>query len=450
MRAVIGVDLAMAALTLLAAALLPVRRSAAARPIAIICLACVAWTAGVLWDELDNGVTRPANAVILAAVSVASAAAFVGARRLTTGPWRIPLALWAAFALEPAMIIVARTEAHAELSSAEFRTTWAFMAHAAYCFALLLGVILTLNARQRDPSRRVRIFVLAAQVLVISIIALEVSGYEETHRVGMIVALFSAWVARRPRDWSTSPVRTDSLLNSIGVFLFVFDDSGHLKDWNGTAERLIRLITGREPSSAMTSFDIIGGPLTFPDGERIDLELMGGRMRTTAHIHQVDPLARPDKREWIVMLRPIQSTVDEGTFPPISGELVGHDPATQTLSRRGSIDLLRQVAESGTAVVRVDVVPTTSAARDDETMFVVARRLETLFPTTRWGRMSTWAFVAEFEPLKAQLAKRVIDQETLVALGLDVTVAVTVWEPAPNESGTDFVHRVTRRRSSTR
>src|SRR5690606_3945834 len=106
-----------------------------------------------------------------------------------------------------------------------------------------------------------------------------------THLLVAVAALFAVWVARHPDDWTTSRARADSLLNSIGVFLFVFDDEGRLRDWNGTADRLVQLITGRRPGRDLTSRDILGGSLDFPDGQRIDLALQGGHMRTVAHVH---------------------------------------------------------------------------------------------------------------------------------------------------------------------
>lgn len=440
---VIGANLAAASIALVAACLLlPVRTSAAARPIAILCLAAALWSAGAAWNYAEPGPNASANACILAAAASAAAAAFVAAQRLVSGRWSIPTLVTIVFFIEPIVIVFVRLVVFPDLTSAEFRRTVPFIVHAAYCFALLLSVILTLNIRQRHPQRRVRIFVLMSQVLVIAIIAMEVSASEQTQFVLVLAALFAVWVARHPEDWSTSRARADSLLNDIGVFLFVFDHLGRLKDWNGPADRLIELITGQRPQGELTAAEILGRPLPFEDGEPIDLNLVGGRMRTSAHIHRVDPTSRTGRSDWVVMLRPVRSSVSTSSFPSISGALAGHDPATQTLNQRETIELLRAATTSRHAAVRVDVLPADAQAREDETMFVVARRLEMMFPSVRWGRLADWAFVAVFRPAQAQQAKLLIDDEAQTALGLDASVATTICVPTPGEDAERFVRRV--------
>ncbi len=438
----IGANLAAASIALVAACLLPLRSSASARPIALLCLAAAFWSIGAAWNISAPGANPTANACILASASSAAAAAFVAARRLVSGRWSIPVPVTIAFFTEPMVIVFIRLVLHPELSSDEFRGTWFFMAHAAYCFGLLLGVILTLNIRQRHPERRVRIFVLVSQVLVISIIALEFAASEQTQFVVVLSALFAVWVARHPDDWSNSRARADSLLNSIGVFLFVFDHLGRLKDWNGNADRLIELITGQRPHRELSAAEILGRPLPFEDGEPIDLNLLGGRMRTSAHIHKVDPTSRSGRTDWVVMLRPVRSSVSQASFPGVSGDLAGHDPATQTLNHRGTIDLLRSAAKAGDAAVRVDVIPSDPRAREDETMFVVARRLETMFPDVRWGRLATWAFVGVFRRDEAESAKRLLDEEAQTALGLAASVTTTVHAAGSTTDPVSFVQRV--------
>ncbi|WP_286928894.1 MULTISPECIES: hypothetical protein [Aeromicrobium] len=438
----IGANLAAASVALVAACfLLSVRASAAARPIAILCIAAAFWSVGAAWTYAEPGSNSGANACILAAAASAAAAAFVASQRLVSGRWSIPTLVTIMFFVEPMVIVFVRLVVYPELSSAEFRRTAPFIAHAAYCFALLLSVILTLNVRQRHPRRRVRIFVLTSQVLVIAIIAMEVSASEQTQFVVVLAALFAVWVARHPDDWSNSRARADSLLNSIGVFLFVFDHLGRLKDWNGNADRLIEL-TGQRPQRDLTATQILGRPLPFEDGQPIDLNLLDGRMRTSAHIHKVDPTSRTSRSDWVVMLRPVRSSVSQSSFPTISGGLAGHDPATQTLNQRETMDLLRAATTSGDAAVRVDVLPADAQAREDETMFVVARRLEMMFPNVRWGRLSAWVFVAMFKPDEADQAKLLIDHEAQTALGLDASVATTICVPTRGEDSERFVLRV--------
>jgi hypothetical protein len=439
---VIGANLAAAALALVAAFLLPGRASTAARPIAILCIAAALWSVGAAWNYAEPGSNSSANACILAAAASAAAAAFVAAQRLVSGRWSIPTLVTIVFFVEPLVIVFLRLVVYPDLSSAEFRRTTPFIVHAAYCFALLLSVILTLNVRQRHPQRRVQIFVLTSQVLVIAIIAMEVSASEQTHFVVVLAALFAVWAARHPDDWSNSRARADSLLNSIGVFLFVFDHLGRLKDWNGVADPLIEMITGQRPQRELTAAQILGRPLPFEDGQPIDLNLRGGRMRTSAHIHKVDPTSRTGRSDWVVMLRPVRSSVSQSSFPSISGALAGHDPATQTLNQRETLDLLRAATTSGHAAVRVDVLPADAQAREDETMFVVARRLEMMFPSVRWGRLSAWVFVAMFKPDEADQAKLLIDDEAQTALGLDASVATTICVPTRGEDSDRFVLRV--------
>lgn len=437
----IGANLAAASIALVAACLLPLRSSASARPIALLCLAAALWAIGAASSAAAPGANPIGNACILAAASSAAASSFVAARRLV-GQGSVPALVTMGFFVEPMIIVLVRLIVHPGLSSAEFRGTWTFMAHAAYCFGLLLGVILTLNVRQRHPERRVRTFVLISQVLVISIIALEVAANEQTHYVVIAAALFAVWVARHPDDWQASRARADSLLNSIGVFLFVFDHLGRLKDWNGNADRLLELMTGQHPNRELTAPQILGRPLPFEDGAPIDLQVLDGRMRTSAHIHKVDPTSRTGRTDWVVMLRPVRSNVSQASFPSISGDLAAHDPGTQTLSHREAVERLRGAAVDGTAAVRVDVLPLDPDAREDETMFVVARRLETMFPTAHWGRLTSWSFVAVFEPDEAELAKRLIDDEAQTALGLDASVSTTVCTPSPDEIPGDFIERV--------
>jgi len=446
---VIATDLVAVGLALCAACLVPVRRrgalrprSVAAVPIITLCLGAALWAGAAAWIGTHPGTNPVANAGILAAAAISAASALVAAHRLVRGRWQIPRLLTAVFIIEPAVIALVRVFVYPELPSAEFRTTWPFILHAAYCFGLLLGVILTLNARQRDPERRVRIFVLISQVLVIAIIALEVAANEQSHLVVVLASLFAAWVARHPDDWATSTARADSLLNSIGVFLFVFDREGLLEDWNGPAGQLIELITDNRPSHGMTAQEIIGRTLPFEDGLQINLQMRGGRMSTSAHIHTVDPASRAERRSWVVMLRPIRSTVDRASFPSVSGELAGHDPATQTLGRRAIIENLRTAVGTHGAVVRVDVIPSQSDAREDEVMFVVARRLELMFPDAVWGRWARWTFVAVFAPDDAWPAKRTIDIETQTALGLAASVTTTVCAAVEDEDPDRFLQRV--------
>ncbi|RZL67197.1 MAG: hypothetical protein EOP29_27985 [Rhodococcus sp. (in: high G+C Gram-positive bacteria)] len=165
-------------------------------------------------------------------------------------------------------------------------------------------------------------------------------------------------------------------------------------------------------------------------------------MRTSAHIHKVDPTSRTSRSDWVVMLRPVRSSVSQSSFPSISGGLAGHDPATQTLNQRETMDLLRAATTRGDAAVRVDVLPADAQAREDETMFVVARRLEMMFPDVQWGRLSAWVFVAVFKPAEADQAKLLIDDQAQTALGLDASVATTICVPTPDEDSERFVLRV--------
>lgn len=442
----IGADLTAAAIALLCAGLAPRRRGSAGPPIIALCLGAAGWSLAAAWAVAYPEAITGANACMLAAAAISAASAYVAARRLTTGAWRVPPALLVVFLAEPVLMVFLRFQRFPDLTSAEFRQTWVFFLHVAYCFILLLSVILTLNARQRDPERRVRIFVLISQVLVISIIALEVAANEQTHFVVVGSAVLAVWVARHPEDWTTSTARADSLLNSIGLFLFVFDAEGRLRDWNGTAGRLIELITGTRPHRDMTSRQLLGQDVPFEDDLQIDLELRGGRMRTSAHIHAVDPTVRAEQRSWVVLLKPVRSSVDQASFPSISGSLAGHDPGTQTLGRRALVDELGEAVSTGRAAVRVDVFPTDPGAREDEVMFVVARRLEMMFPQARWGRLATWTFAAVFDLDAAWPAKYTIDIETRTAVGLAATVETTVCAPTTGEDPARFVLRVDRLR----
>ncbi|HPU13581.1 MAG TPA: PAS domain-containing protein [Aeromicrobium sp.] len=441
----VEVHAAAAAIALIAMLFVPVRKHPPARSIAGFCFSAAVWSAAAAVAEANPGVnsaSTTANTVMLAAASACAACALVSARRLVSGHWRVPLPLLIVMVSEPIAISLVRSQVLAELTSAQFRQTWWFIAHAAYCFALLVAVSLTVNVRQRDPSRRVRTFVFASQVLVISVIALEFSGSEMANLVVVVGAVFTVWIGRHPEDWATSSARGDSLLNSIGVFLFVFDHDGKLQDWNGNANRLLELITGDRPSRGMPAESILGRALPFADGQPIDLAMEGGKIRTSAHIHKVDPLSRTENQSWVVMLRPVRSSVDRESFPAVSGELDGHDPSTQTLGRKATIKLLKDAVPVGNVAVRIDISPTSAEAREDEVMFVIARRLKSLFPDTQWGRLSTWVFVGVFEPAAAVRAKQVIDLEASAAIGLAVTAESTVCTPRASEPAEAFARRV--------
>lgn len=439
---VIEADIATAAIALLAATLVPIRRAPAGPAILVFCLSTAAWAAASAVAIGSPDLAYLANAMILAAAASAAASAFVATQRLLHPHRRLRPWLIALFAVEPTVMVLVRTTVFRDLTSAEFRATSVFIVHALYCFGLLLAVIFSLNARQRDGSPRVRVFVVACQLLVIAVIALEVAATEVTQLLVVVGAVLAVVVARHPEDWTTATARGDRLLDSIGVFLFVFDHDGRLEDWNANASSLIELVTGSRPHRDMTAATILGCPVPFEDGRPIDLEARGGQLHTVGQIHTVDPTARAEDRSWVVMLRPVRTNLSEGSFPQVSGALAGHDPATQVLGRRSTTDQLRSAVGDLAAAVRVDVYPTNPQARDDEVMFVVARRLELMYPHAQWGRLGTWTFVAVFDPDDAWLAKRRIDIETQTALGLAATVSTTVCAAVHGETPERFVHRV--------
>lgn len=427
---------------LLAVFLVPIRGSAAGPPIAVLGLSTATWCAGAAWSIAQPSSTAAPNALILASASVSAAAAFVAARRLVEGRWPVPPALMVLFVVEPIAIALVRVGSYSDATSAQFRTTVPFTLHAIYSFALMVGLIWTLNARQRDSERRVRTFVLVTQVIVITIIALEVSANESAQFVVLLAVLLATRIARHPQDWTTSAARGDRLLDSIGVFLFVFNQRGELEDWNGNASQLIELMLRRRPDRTMTDQQILGRSVPFRDGQPIPLELHGGRIMTTAQVHEVDSQLRVTHRTWVVMLRPVTSSVDKESFPQISRSLAGYDPVTQTLGRRATLDLLRDIAERNTAVVRVDVTPTNPQTRDDEVMFVVARRLESTYPDIVWGRLATWTLVAEFNLQQADATAYAIERELETSAGLSATVTTYVCPVLPDEEADAFVHRV--------
>lgn len=432
-------NLVAAIIALGAAFFVPVRSSSAGPAIVALCLATGTWSLAATGIGGEPGAV---GAVSVASASAAAAAALVVARRLVHGAWRIPPLLFVVFLVEPLLIALTRLTRFAEAPTAEFRASPEFAFHSLYCFGLLAAVLLTLNARQRDPEQRVRIFVVASQAVVISIIASEVAMTPATEILAVVGAVFVVWVARHPEDWAGSASRADRLLNSIGIFLFVFEN-GILRDWNGPGAQLAQLVTGRKVSRGMTARDLLGRDVPFDDHTMLNLSLQSGTMRTVATIHAVDPTARAENREWVVMLRPVRSSVGTSSFEGVSGSLEGYDPATQTFGRRATLSQLRSAASADrSSVVRVDVTPLDRDARQDEIMFVVARRLEAIVPDSSWGRLGPWAFAAILPSTIALRAKRTIDHESEMALGLRAAVTSTVLTPTVGESDDAFLHRV--------
>lgn len=429
-------------IALLSALMLPWRRPSNARPALILCLSAAGWCFGAAWRGASDGTQTDCFPLIMGSAGIAASAAFTLSRRLVHGRWRIPVPVMIAFVAEPIMIAAATWRQLGYDQPEDFRVGPAFMIHSLYSFGLLIGVIITLSARQRDANTRVRNFVMAAQITVGAVITLEVAASPHTQFLVAAGAVLVVWAVRHPDDWLTSASRADQLMNSIGVFLLVFDRDGLLKDWNGQASRLLELVTGRAATRGTAASQILGRHVPFPDNQLINLDVRGGSMRVSATIHSVDPTEPAAERDWVVMLRPVKSSIGGESFPSLSGALDGYDPATQTYGRRTTLETLRSAIVEDLVAIRISVIPADFAVLEDEVMFVVARRLEAIAPDVQWGRLEEWSFAAALPAETAARTKETIDLETQMALGLSAETACQILVPAPGEDAGAFIRRV--------
>lgn len=427
-----------AALLVLSVAAVRHGRPAISVPAVITVLATAGWnlTRAVRGPE-DHGPSLIA-AISILTVEMAAVSFFVLCRRLVLGRWRGPAWMWIAMVwfstatfvgMLPAMGIIAEGQ--------DYRESPVFLAHLVYSFGFLGAAVLTLNMRQHDQSRHVRRFIIAAETAALLTVTFQVVEPSLTSIIVAVIALLAVWTTAHPGEWSRSASRADRLLDSIGVFIFVVDCDGRLRDWNGPAASLLEL-TGTPPKRGLNLSKTLGIAPTFVDGLAIRLEIQHGTLRTALSVHQVDPLAR--NGDLVLMFRPVRSSVESSSFPVVSGELQGHDPATQTLGRKAAVELLQRSAEDGTPVLRLEV---TSRAdrRPDEVMFLLARRIEARSVEEGWpemalARLDTWTFVGPLLDPDRIIGRRARYDD----LGLDVNLSV--HRRLPSESAAAFTRRV--------
>lgn len=429
--------LCVAALLVLSLAAVRHDRPAISVPTVIMVLAMAGWNLARAFRGPHDPAPSELAAVSMLMVEISVASFFVLSRRLVYGRWRGPVWMWIAMVWFGTVVFVAMLPAMGIVTGDDYQTSPVFVTHLIYSFGLLGAAVLTLNLRQSDQSRHVRRYITATEGAALLTVTFQVVSPGLTSIGAAAIALLAVWTTSHAGAWSRSASRADRLLDSIGVFIFVVDRDGVLRDWNGPAASLLEL-AGTRAARGLRLAEALGTSPSFADGTTVALEVRDGTLRTALSVHQVDPLAL--NSDLVLMFRPVRSSVESSSFPVVSGELQGHDPATQTLGRKAALELLQQAADEGTAVLRIEV---TSRAdrRPDEVMFLLARRIEARSHEEGWpdmvlARLDTWTFVGPMlDPDRAIGPRARYDD-----LGIDVNLSV--HRRGASESAAAFTRRV--------
>lgn len=427
-----------AALLVLSIAAVRHGRPAISVPAVIMVLATAGWNVARAFRGPEDHAPSVLAAISIVMVEIATISFFVLCRRLVHGRWRGPAWMWIAMVWWGTAMFLGMLPTMGIVSGeTDYRDSPVFLAHLVYSFGFLGTAVLTLNLRQHDQSRHVRRFVVSTEVTALLLVALQMVTPALTSIVAATMALLAVWTTAHPGAWSRSASRADRLLDSIGVFIFVIDREGLLRDWNGPAASLLEL-RGIRAKRGLRLANALGTEPTFVDGMTVSLEIEHGTLRTALSVHQVDPLAR--NSDEVLMFRPVRSSVESSSFPVVSGELLGHDPATQTLGRKAALDLLQKAADEGSAVLRLEITSRVDR-RPDELMFLLARRIEARseeegHPDMVLARLDTWTFVG---PMLAP-DRLVGTQARYEDLGIDVNLSV--HRRGASESPAAFIRRV--------
>jgi len=428
---------------LLVLALLAVRyqRPSVSVPVVVLVLSTAGWNLTRAIRGPDDTAPSVVSALTIVLVEVCAVSFYVICRRLVHGRWRLPVWMWIAMVWFSTLIFLGMVPAVGITTTDPYDQSPVFLLHLVYSFAFFGGGILTLSVRQHDQSRHVRTYVTATEAAALLLVAFQVTLPSLTSLSAGFLSLLAVWTTSHPGAWSRSASRADRLLDSIGVFIFVIDRQGVLQDWNGPAASLLEL-KGLRAARGLELARALGVPRTFVDGATVSLPVDHGTLRTSVSVHEVDPLRR--NSDQVVMFRPVRSSVESSSFPTVSGELKGHDPATQTLGRKAALDLLEQAAADGAPIMRFAATPRPDR-RPDDLMFLLARRLESRAAEVGWdreyefARLDTWTFIGPLhEPERAyQGAARYDD--------LDIDVEISVLTPHPGESAAEFTRRASLR-----
>ncbi len=387
-------------------------------------------------DDFEPGLLSAVNIFF---VQVAVVAFYVTSRRLVHGRWRASWIWWAGVSLIAVIAGLSIMPQFGITSGETYHTSPAFVVHLVYCFAVLGLAGYNLTTRQSDPSHHVRTYIIGTEVSIVVLLALQMTLPTLAPLATVPIGLLSVWTTGHINEWSRSGARALRLIDSIGVFILVVDGNGKLLDWNGPAASLLEL-TGTVAEQELDVYQALGIKEPFADNSIVEVRVSGGMLRTTMTVHRLDPLSID--HDVVLMLRPLNSSVESSEFPRVSGALSGHDPATQTLCRRAALEEIRGAARDNAQVIRVDVRGAASS-RADDVMFVVARRLESRvadrnWPELNWARLDTWTFVGV---LAKDLPDRVLPMKVEVA-DLAVTLDIVGYEMRSGEAEADFVNRV--------
>ena len=201
-----------------------------------------------------------------------------------------------------------------------YYTSWAFVVHLIYCFTLLGLGGFTLMTRQHDPSKHVRHYIAGTEICLVILLALQMTLPDLAPLATVPMGLLAVWTTGHIPEWSRSSARADRLVDSIGVFILVVDSNGELLDWNGPAASLLAL-SGVTAEQGLDIHKTLGVKPPFHDNTVVELPASGGLLRTTMTVHRVDPTSL--EHDLVLMLRPLNSSMDSSSFPQVSGALAG-------------------------------------------------------------------------------------------------------------------------------
>lgn len=423
------------------------RRTPAALPTAVLCVSAALWALSSAWWASEPEDPRVV-AMMLFAASLAAVSAFVVVSTLVSSTWRMPWWLIISMVVEMAFTTVGSLTRLWLSEGESFRTGPVFIIHSAYCFGLMLAAILTLHTRRSDHAWHIRMYVIVIPAVMGILIALQVGASGGMHYVVAAGAIVTVWTLHHHHEWNAMPSDRAALVDDIGAFLFVFDREGRLLDWNGPAGALLSVADGCERVVGAKASDLFHAEIPFADGARIEFSIDGGILVTTGHVHRVEPSPRSSGHRWVVMLRTLTSQVQPESWPIFAGDLEGHDPATQTLSRAAMLNLLRRVGAAGGRAVRLDVDPGRAASDPDEVMYVVARRIEARHPDLKLGRVDTLSIAVTSEDpqeLRAFVDGLEDDDRTALAADLGVVIRTRLMDSSAM-SPEAFAEAVGRRR----
>lgn len=421
-----------AALLLSALALVPWRELDLAAPLATALVATAAW------NLLRVGVSTPFSATPASAVAVISCvqlsavSLFLATYRLVRG--RLPARRAHLVGLLATAVVLATVLSWTLLTDmSDHRQSVAVALHLSYAFALLGAIVLTLRRRSSSRTRHVTHVVTAAEALLVAMAVVMSVWPRATALVGAAWCLLVVWAAVRRAAWERVTTVTSSAMDTVDVLILVVDARGSLLEWNATADRVVTMMTRTPPRRGDDVTALLEVPSPFPDGSLLDLPIDHGTMPVELIARDRGPSSSGGDQ--VLMLVPLDRPSTPPKDSPISGELAGHDPATQTESRAATLRRLRAAAVRRGAALRCSVELTGPLGADDA-LFVIARRLETCLPNWVWGRVDERVLVGTTEVDDLQHPPPVTWDN------LPMEVELVLLRPGPDEDPDQFVHRV--------